>query len=115
MIRNIRKLVDYLNEDVGFIHYLLHNSDTIEDEYDYEDDEDEDYDELTEELFDKKVKYGKVIVTRNQDHKDLIHTEHDPKDNANLIKARVKARTPSANLKRRQSMMVRKRKIDRDR
>lgn len=77
----------------------------------YSEDDEDDEENLEEKLFDKNVRGGKVVTTRNTDYKDLRHQVKDPKRDANLIKARVHSRTPSANLKRRQSMRVRDLKI----
>jgi hypothetical protein len=89
--------------------------------YDDEEDEDEDLDnlkdkiEMEENIFDKRVEDGKIITTKREPGEDLFEPISDLKNNANLIKARIKARTPKSNLKRKKSMRVRKRDVDRDR
>lgn len=79
-----------------------------------EPDEDEDEeDELREELFTKKVKHGEVKSVRNS-LGDVEEVE-DLHNNANLVKARLKARTPKAKLNKKYSMMIRRRKVDGER
>lgn len=112
MINKVKKLLEYLiDEGGGAVVDILEAPYDHKPELTDEDDEEEEDDSKSEELFDKKVRDGKVITTK-RDFKPDREPMVDVKNNANLMKARIKSRTPSANIKRKHSMLVRSRKID---
>ena len=78
----------------------------------FEEDEDEE-EELEEGLFSKKVDHGKVVRVRNK--LGDVEKVSNLSNRANLIKARLKSRTPQANLSRKHSNLVRKRQVDGER
>lgn len=75
-------------------------------------DEEEPCDEMAEELYDVKVKDGKIQKTPTTLDPDI--ERNNIKDNSSLRKARLKAHTPQAKMKREKSMMVRRRHVDKD-
>ena len=78
-----------------------------------ESEEDDDEEELKEGLFTKKVEHGKVKSVRNK--LGDVEEVDDLHNNANLVKARIKARTPQAKLARKHSMLIRRRQVDGER
>ena len=119
MIQRLKRLLEYIMSEGGGIvvdvtEPVIPRKPELTDDDEESDDEDDDEDK-SEELFNQRVKDGKVITTRNDFKPDDRESMVDVKDNANLIKARIRARTPSANFKRKHSMEVRRRKIDNNR
>jgi major membrane immunogen (membrane-anchored lipoprotein) len=115
MIQKVKRLLEYLMGEAGGCDVDILDPSAYPQKKSELTDEDEDEDSKSEELFKQHVRDGKVIKTKNDFQPDDRRELVDLKDNANLIKARIKSRTPSANIKRKQSMLVRKRKIDHDR
>jgi len=112
MFDKIHKLINIICEGGGAVVEIT-ESPLHDDREELEPDNEDEEDELKEELFTKRVEHSIVKNVRNRlGGVDGVANLHN---NANLIKARIKARTPQANLARKQSMMVRRRKIDGDR
>lgn len=115
MIQKIKKLLEYIVSEAGGVDVDITEPSSIYSRKPELTDEDEEEDQdKSEELYKQHVKDGKVITTRNNMIPDREGMT-DVKNNANLIKARIKSRTPSANIKRKHSMLIHRRKIDHDR
>lgn len=119
----IKNIKNYLNKiEAGGVSDYLINSPI----YYYNDDEEEEEEvellnsknknkiRVKEKLFNKKVVDSEVKTTKVKPGDDLIKPVKNVKDNANLMKARIKSRTPQANFKRKKSMTVRRLRVDRD-
>jgi len=78
-----------------------------------ETDSEDEEDELKEELFTKKVEHGKVKDVRNK--LGDVEKVDDLHNNATLVKARLKSRTPQAKLAKKHSLLIRRRKVDGER
>lgn len=110
MINEVARLLEYLLGEGGGV--CVDITEPIEDSKPEITDEDEDEDDKSEELYSQHVENGKLVTKRNEFGAHKREPMTNVKDNANLIKARIRAQTPQANFKRKHSMDVRRRKID---
>jgi hypothetical protein len=111
MISRIKQILEYFIGEAGGVSFYITNSGTDdEDDLKYTRIKD---DNLEEEVFHKKVKDGRIIYQVNDFKPE--DTLDDSGRNTNLIKARLMARTPSANIKRKNSMAIRRKYVDKDR
>lgn len=113
MINKIKLLAEALLSEGGGVDVEVSEPQTYtinKKKSELDDEDDEENEDKSEELFNKKVKDGKVVTTVNK--QKLENPIADLKNNANLMKARIKSNLPQAKLKRKISMLVRKRKID---
>lgn len=111
MISRIQQILEYFIGEAGGVSFYVTNDGTDEDELEGKYSKIDD--NLEEDIFKKKVKDGKIIYKVNDFEPE--DTLDDSGRNINLVKARLMSKTPSANIKRRQSMSVRRRYIDKDR
>lgn len=113
MLENIKKSLLNILEGGGVIVNMFYSIPSGDVDSNVDDDVDDDVDEeLQERLYDVRVEDGKIKKTLIKPEPEV--DRNNLKDNSSLRKARLKSHTPQAKLKRNKSMMVRRKRVDKD-